>query len=147
MLDPLSAADILADLGFLLAPVIGPLGGILAKSGGDEGALASLLDGDDDNDASVGDALEKAVLGFFSRFDKAKQREFITMMAKMTRVVMPDDKEPRLPDVFTPHFKGRIGAMYRWFFFAMKVQFKDFFSGQGFDMSRLQDLVKAKAQE
>lgn len=153
MLDPLVAADMLADLGYLMAPVVGPLGGLLATSKGD--MLASLMDADvedseDDDETSVSTkgldvALEKAVKGFFDRFTKAKQREFMGILAKNTLVIQPDGNEPKLDKVFSPHFRGRIKSMYLWFFFAMKTQFKDFFSGQENAMSRAFDRVAQAA--
>ncbi len=139
MLDPLVAADTLADLGHLLAPVAGSLGGSLAVSKGD--ALGTLLDGveegEDAQTLGLNEAIERAVVGFFERFSKAKQRELFNLMMNQTSVIMPDGTEPRLSKIFSVHFKGRLKPMYLWFFFAMKVQFSDFFSGPGGDMSRV----------
>jgi len=128
MLDPLKASDILADLGYLLAPVVGSLGGTLVKEKGD--LLERAMDGfGDDDKTSIDTAIERAVTGFFDRFSKDKQRELMDLMAKQTMVIMGDGKEPRLSDMFSTHFRGRVKSMYRWFFFAIKVQFKDFFTG------------------
>lgn len=162
MLDPLIAADILADIGYLLAPVAGSIGGVLAKEGS---SIKGMLDGvdlpddegnddegndDEDDDghslspnSSIDVAVEKAVMGFFDRFTKKKQRELIGFMAKQTFVVQEDGKSPRMTAVFNDHFRGRLGAMYRWFAFAMGVQFSDFFTGQGGGISRALDKVKA----
>lgn len=141
MLDPLTAADIIADVGYILAPVMGALGGLLAS--GKKDVLASVLDGDEAGGEALEGALggseaaiEKAVIGFFERFGKAKQRELIKLLSKMTLVVMPDGSEPGLEGIFAAHFRGRIKALYRWFWFAMKTQFGDFFDGQGTDMNR-----------
>ena len=137
MLDPLTAADIIADVGYILAPVMGALGGMLAS--GKKDVIASVLDGEDaEGSAPEGSevAIEKAVLGFFERFGKAKQRELIALLSKMTLVVMPDGTEPNLEKVFAAHFRGRVRALYRWFWFALKTQFGDFFDGQGTDMNR-----------
>ena len=144
MLDPLSAADILADLGYILAPVIGSMGGVFAKEKGD--LIEKAMEGFEDGDTNIDVALEKAVMGFFDRFSKEKQRELMAIMARQTMVIMPDGKEPVLKDVFSAHFRGRIKALYRWFLFAMKVQFKDFFSGQDDAMSRVLAKV-AKASQ
>lgn len=135
MLDPLESADILADLGFLLAPLVGPIGGIVAKTKGD--ALAQMLDGfEGDDGEGFSEALDQAALGFFSRFTKEKQRELMMAMAKVTFVVMPDGKEPALNTVFKTHFRGRLKSMYAWFLFAMKTQFSDFFTGAGGGISQ-----------
>ncbi len=152
MLDPLIAADILADLGYLLAPVAGSIGGVFIKE--KDASLGSILDGvgddggDDEEaglspDSSIDVAIEKAILGFFERFSKQKQRELMGTMSKQTFVIQPDGNEPRLPKIFSDHFRGRIKPMYQWFAFAMKVQFRDFFTGQGDGMSRALDKVKS----
>ena len=140
-LDPLIAADIIADIGFILAPVIGSLGGVAAKERGD--ILGAIMDGvDSDGDAgdsgsSIDSAIERAVIGFFGRMTKAKQRELFGLMIPMTMIVESDGREPKLSANFTAHFKGRPKSMYLWFAFAMKVQFKDFFSGLEDAMSRV----------
>ena len=138
MLDPLVASDLLADLGFVLAPAIGALGGVLVKEKGD--GLGKLLDGtaeESDEDSNIDDAVEKAVIGLFGRFSKAKQRELISILQKVTIVVLPDGKEPRLQDIFTVHFRGRLKSLYLWLAFALKVQYQDFFSGMNIDFNQL----------
>ena len=121
-LDPLIAADIIADIGFILAPVIDGV-----DSDGDAG----------DSGSSIDSAIERAVIGFFGRMTKAKQRELFGLMIPMTMIVESDGREPKLSANFTAHFKGRPKSMYLWFAFAMKVQFKDFFSGLEDAMSRV----------
>ena len=74
-----------------------------------------------------GDALEKAVVEFFARLDKVKQREFISLLSDVT-YVMHGGKEVKLSSVLTMHFRGRIGSLYQWLGWALKVQFSDFFS-------------------
>lgn len=139
MLDPLIAADIIADLGFLFAPIIGSIGGVAAKERGD--LIGSImgsdeiegLEGMEEHDlsgSSIDSAIERAVMGFFGRFSKAKQRELFNLLIPMTRIVdLEDSSEPKLSANFTSHFRGRPKAMYLWFAFAMRAQFKDFFSG------------------
>ena len=142
-IDPLIAADIIADIGFLLAPVIGALGGVAAKGRGD--ILGAIMDGgDSDGDGDEGDsnstidsAIERAVIGFFGRMTKAKQRELFGFMIPVTMIVESDGKEPKLSANFTAHFRGRPKAMYLWFAFAMKTNFSDFFSGLDDVMSRV----------
>jgi hypothetical protein len=128
MLDPLLATDLLTDLCQLLAPALGALGGVLVKERGD--VLQKALDGfDADEKTNIDVAFERAVLGFFGRLDKAKQREWIAMLTKVTMLVLPDGKEPMLSPIFLKHFQGRVFAMYKWLAFALKVQYRDFFSG------------------
>ena len=134
MLDPLIATDLLADLGQIMAPTMGALGGLIAKEKGD--ALTKMLDGfNSEDNTSIDVAVEKAIVGFFGKFTKEKQREIIGIMTKVTIIVLPDGKEPRLQDTFEVHFRGRILTLYKWLAFALKVQFQDFFSG--FDISRV----------
>jgi len=136
MLDPLVATDLLADLGFMLAPALGALGGMLAKEKGD--GLAKLLDGVEKSEESdIDAAIERAVIGLFARFDKAKQRELIAILAKVTVVVLPDGKEPNLAPMLLQHFRGRVKSLYKWLGFALKVQYQDFFSGMSADFSQL----------
>lgn len=136
MLDPLVATDLLADMGQILAPTIGAIGGVFAKEKGD--TLEKMFEGFDPEDkTNVDAAVEKAVMGFFQRFTKEKQREFIGILMKVTIVVMPDGKEPRLQDIFAVHFQGRVFTLYKWLGFALKVQFQDFFSGINVDISRV----------
>lgn len=140
-LDPEIAADIIADIGFILAPVIGSLGGVAAKERGD--LIGNIMDGvgigDDDEEgsgSSIDSAIERAVIGFFGRMTKAKQRELFGLMKPMTRIINPDGSEPKLEPNFSMHFRGRPKAMYLWFAFAMRTNFKDFFSGLDAVMNR-----------
>lgn len=172
MLDPLVAADIIADLGFILAPVAGAIGGVVVKEKG--ASIGSLLGGvdpeaaseteksDEDKDleeldeelglsglspdSAIDVAFERAVLGFFGRFSKEKQRELIDIMAKQTMVINSgENTQQHLPGIFRAHFKGKIGEMYRWLAFAMKVQFKGFFTGQDGATSGVLDKLAAAA--
>lgn len=131
MLDPLVATDMVADLGHLFGPSLGALGGALLSESG--GAVQKLLDEGGEN---FGEALEKAVSEFFSRFDKAKQREFINILSEVTFVTQ-GDKEIKLNSIMAIHFRGRIGALYKWLGWALKVQFGDFFSPFGTVIARV----------
>lgn len=128
MMDPLLATDLLTDLCQLLAPALGALGGVLVKEKGD--VLQKALDGFEESDkTNIDVAFERAVLGFFGRLDKTKQREWIDMLAKVSVLITSEGKEPGLSTVLRKHFQGRVFAMYKWLAFALKVQFRDFFSG------------------
>lgn len=131
MLDPLIATDMVADLGHILGPSLGALGGALLSEPGD--GVQKLLD---QGGEGLGAALEKAVTEFFGRVDKAKQREFINLLSEVT-FVKEGDKELKLSSVMSIHFRGRIGALYRWLGWALKVQFGDFFSPFSAAISRV----------
>lgn len=142
MLDPLVATDLVTDLCKMLAPVLGPLGGILVKEKGD--VLNKMLDGfEPEDNTNVDKAIERAVLGFFNMLDKVKQREMIAIMSKVTVLVCDDGKEPQLTRVFSKHFQGRLKALYKWLLFALKVQFRDFFSGTDLDIGQFVQKVTA----
>jgi hypothetical protein len=144
MLDPLTAADILADLGYILAPVMGSLTGVFAK--GKDDMLSKAMDGtfEDGEGSDLGESLERAIIGFFDRISKEKQRELFALMAKQTMVMLPDGNEPNLSTIFNTHFRGRVKSLYLWFGFAMKVQFKDFFTGAGGGISDVLAQMAAK---
>jgi hypothetical protein len=131
MLDPLVATDMVADLGHLLGPSLGALGGALLSDPGD-GAKKLM----DEGGEALGAGLEKAVVEFFSRFDKAKQREFIAQLGEVTYLVT-GDKEVKINAVLSMHFRGRVGSLYKWMGWALKVQFEDFFSPFGIAISRV----------
>jgi hypothetical protein len=124
LLDPFVATDMLADLG----EVLGPSLAALASSLGGEDQIKAIVDGTGSEALSFGVTLERAVTEFFKRFSKAKQREVINTLAKVTTVVKGVGEEPSLERVFAVHFRGRIGALYQWLGFALQVQFQDFFS-------------------
>lgn len=137
MLDPLAAADMLADLSNILAPVIGAATNILATG---DVSIRDILDGGIEG---IGDQLGMTLQNFFATFPKAKQREFMAQLSAISTVVMPDGATPKLNSVFKAHFRGRTMSMYKWFLFALKAQFSDFFSSVT-DATSLsaQDLIK-----
>jgi hypothetical protein len=123
MLDPLTATDLLADISSIVVPSLAALGGKVSPDELKE-VLASDADAPD-----LGGAYERAAVLFFQRFDKTVQRAVISKLATVTAVVLEPNKEPMLDSILAVHFKGRIGALYQWLFFALKVQFGDFFVG------------------
>jgi hypothetical protein len=126
MLDPLIATDLLADLGKILGPSVAAMASGL--QGGGEDQITAILDGQSDVTSSFGPSLERAIREFFERVSKEKQREFIATLAAVTVVVKDNGEAPALKAIFSVHFRGRIGALYKWLAFALKVQFQDFFS-------------------
>lgn len=141
-LDPLTASDIATDLCKLLAPVFGALGGNVLSEGNSKEALKSLLDGKKDNDDSQGtsESIEKAIVGLLDRLSKEQVRYLIDAMANVTEVKQ-GDSWPELSSIFTIHFRGRVGSMYKWLAAAVRIQFKDFFSGMGSAITRAVQLT------
>ena len=117
MLDPFVASDLLADLVAIIAPAAAAL-----KGGADGEELDGLL-----GEAGTGsDGFERAATLFFAKFTKEKQREIIKTLSKVT-VIVKGDAEPKLDEIFSVHFRGRLALMYQWLGFALKSQFSDFF--------------------
>lgn len=52
-------------------------------------------------------------------------------LAKVTKVNLGGDKAPMLSGIFDAHFKGKMGVMFSWFGFALKVQYGNFWSVWG----------------
>ncbi len=121
MLDPLVSNDLLLDV----LAAVGPALGALAPQAIDKG-IDGFLDDDD-----AGPAVERAIAHLVKGLDKAKVRELINTMASVTEFSTDGSKWPRLQGTFTIHFRGELGRMYKWLFFAMKVQWRPFFRGAG----------------
>lgn len=102
MLEPMLAADTIADIVGIVMPAVG-------------GAQAEV------------DGWERAMTLFFSKFDKAKQRELIAAFSKTTAVVKSPGLEPQLDTIFSTHFKGRPAAIYKWLGAALRANFGNFF--------------------
>lgn len=132
MLDPLLATDMVADLGQIFGPSLGALGGAFLSDSSGEGLKKLFEEGGQE----FGDALEKAVVEFFARFSKTKQREFINTLADVTYLVQ-GDKEVKLNSILSIHFRGRIAALYKWLAWALKIQFNDFFAPFGTAIDRV----------
>jgi len=112
-IDPMVANDILIEIGHVIGPSIG--------------ALAAAESDDDDADP---DLVNQAIGGLFQRITKPTMRSIIDTLAKATevRTDATTEKAPRLSSILAVHFRGQLGAMYQWLWFALKVQFGDFFA-------------------
>ena len=111
MLDPFVANDVLIELGHVIGPSIGGIVG--AHSGG---GLENVLDAEPD--AAM---IQAAIGGLFLRIDKANMRWLLdTLMAVSEVDGKPLKKQAPL------HFRGKIGEMYQWLWFALTVQYADF---------------------
>jgi hypothetical protein len=126
-LAPLEATDLLHDLASIVMPALGSMYDS-APAAEKTDALAQALghataakEGD-----VVGGNLERTFLLLFSKFDKAKQREFILKLRTVT-YVKQGEGTALLSTVFDAYFMGRPMAIYKWLFAALKAQFPDFF--------------------
>lgn len=135
-LDPFTAQDILIDLGQAIGPALGNVAGGIAKLTGNEKA-ESLLD-IDTSDPEIG----RAVGALFSSLDKAMLRELINKMAEVT-VYVGSEKKGKLPGIMAVLFRGNLRLMYQWLWFALEVNFGDFFGWVGTAIGDVTGIVKA----
>ena len=117
MLPPKAATDMLVDIG----KVIGPSLGTILDAASEKGGITPLLD------MSVNsEFFSKAAGQLFERMDKAVLRSMIDQLAQVS---MADGV--KLDSTFDIHFRGRLGSMFQWLTFALKVQFGNFLSALG----------------
>lgn len=117
MLDALTAEDLLIDIGHVVGP---SLGGVLAAFIGDKGS---------DKPAADPEMINGAVAGLFARLDKKTIRSLITTLSEVTDVYLAADRSPLLSNLNPAnHFRGKLGAMHEWIYFALEVQYSDFFA-------------------
>lgn len=109
-LSPLEAQDTLIDIVQALAPAAGEIAGAI------EGGVNNLLDSDLAS-PRVGAAVSKLVAGL----TKDRMRALVATMRGVTHC----DGQP-LERSFEVVFRGDLPLMYRWLWFAIKVQFGNF---------------------
>lgn len=131
-LDPFIANDILVDIVHIVGPSIG--------------AAAALEAQGDEAEAGAAAVMSEAIGGLFQRIDKQKLRSIINTFAQSTEVTNGSGKAPRLNSVIKLHFKGKLGIMYQWLWFAMRSEYQSFFDSAVPAIARLGDLVGAASK-
>lgn len=111
MLPPLDANDILIDIGKAIAPAIGKAANALGAA-----ADADLLDLDVDNPQ-----ISAGIAALAEQITKEKMRDLIRKMASVSHC----DGTP-LPKTMEVVFRGDLPLLYRWLWFALEVNFKNF---------------------
>ena len=125
MLDPWVANEILHMLGNLVGPSLGQLVGAVASKSGDQSISQQLAEGKSWAEKKIDpEFLSAGISGLFQRLDPTQTRLIMEQLAAVTTV----GEKGRLSETFAAVFQGKIGAMYRWAAFAIKVNFADFFS-------------------
>lgn len=120
MLDPFDAQDMLVDISQALGPALGGLAGAASSVLGSK-KVDSLLD------IELGDPKLASSLGsLFAGLEKRKLRELMQTMAEVT-IYEGKEKSGRLQDVAKVVFAGNLPLMYKWFWFALQVNFENFF--------------------
>ena len=130
MLPPKVARRLLVEM----SKVVGPaLGGIMSSGAG----LAKLME------MSVEGVDWAAVIsGLTDRLSADMLDEHMEVLAKSTHV---DGKE--LAPIFDHHFRGALGGMFKWYGFALKVNYGNFFSALESVSAPLTEAAKAKASQ
>jgi len=116
-LPPLDAQDVAIDILQAIGPAIGGIAAGMARATGKDD-IDSVLDIDIE-DPKLGTAIAQLL----SALDKRKLRELVDKMMSVTRC----DDLP-LKQHFIVTFRGNLPLMYQWLWFALKVNFGDFFA-------------------
>lgn len=127
MLPPLVANDVLIDIGKVLAPALGKATGAL------DAAADGLFDMDVDDPT-----ISQGIAALAEQITKAKMRELINTMANVTHC----DGTP-LPKTMEVVFRGDLPLMYRWLWFALEVNFKNFTDWLGSAISGVSKTTRA----
>lgn len=112
MLPPLDSHDLLLDVAKMLGPSVGNVLDALLKQGDKELKLEQLLDMD-----LNGEFFAKISKQLFAALDKEIVRKVIASFRTVTHV----DNRP-LDAVFDAIFTGKLGDMYQWLLWGMRVQ-------------------------
>lgn len=82
----------------------------------------------------LGDAakfgIADAIRTFVDRVDEDTLMEVTDLLAERTTVNL-GKQSPQLSQIYDAHFAGKLKAETKWFGFALKTQFADFFDGLG----------------
>ena len=93
---------------------------------------------DDDVSKVAGPVLAE----FAGRLDDADLDWMMNDLAKITTAEVSPGKEPFIGTIFDIHFRGRIAHMFKWFVFALEVQFADFWEGSDGGLNGLLSAVR-----
>ena len=125
-LDPLEAQSTLIDLIDMVGPALAEVGAGVSAGDGVESLLDAKLDG-----GAVGGGLALMFRGLAK--DKARLRATQITLMEVTRISGGPDggslESTKLVDVYKEIFRRDLSLLYRWFWFAIKVQFSDFTKG------------------
>lgn len=103
-------------------------------------AFGKLVDGSLKDGANVSDVLNReiknisigaAVEALVERWDDANVEALIRDLAIYSEVSTDGQRWPSVKDVYEVHFTGRPKELFEWVYFALEMQFKDFFPASG----------------
>jgi hypothetical protein len=118
MLDPWIANDITHAISKIVGPSLGELAGAVMGSKDKQGEAKKLLDKKLDPEFAA-----KGVTELFRNMDASTTRWVMQELAKVTTVT----GQGKLSDTFSAVFQGKIGTMYAWLGWALKVQLQSVF--------------------
>lgn len=124
------AEDLLADMFKLLGPTGAAFLGQLELKQVAEGPAGALADTKLDSPGILAAMRELA-----DRLDTQVYHRMCRELAQVTFVQM-GDAWPKLSDVSAEIFAGKLTRKWKWFAFALEVQFSDFLSGLGASIKR-----------
>jgi hypothetical protein len=129
MLPPKQARSMLIEMTKIIGPTLGALADV-------RGGLRGLLDLDLAGMSAT--RFQQLAMTLVDRLDPKLLDEHMRALADVTEL----DGVP-LSKVFDLKFRGKLGTMFKWYGFALKVNYGDFFSALG-SVSSLLPAPKAK---
>jgi hypothetical protein len=139
MLSPMQSMDLLVDVSKMIGPSIGPVIDKLFSG-------RSLKSVDDvlNIDLGTADLFTKACERLFGGLDKNILHAVVDAFREVTEV-----DGQKLDTMWELHFRGKIGELFQWVMWGMKVQWGKSFSALGSEINRFAKELAArvKAQE
>ena len=128
MLAPEDSIDLLVDIAKVIGPSLGKAADA-AGDGDDQKGLNAFLDQEINKEFFSG-----IVRTMTDRLDKQAVRRAMKMLSEKTFVTIDKDGKTikaKLNTVFAAHFLGRPLSILKWFAFALKVNYGNFFGALG----------------
>jgi hypothetical protein len=152
-LDPFTANDMLVLISKTIGPALGEFaGGAMANPK----AIASLLteDGEGEREEGIGGDTEEssgelgrglasAIRDLCSRLEAKDLRWMMEQLSEVSEVKVDEETWPTLKRHFQVTFRGKPGLMYKWLWFALEVNFADFFASVRSAIAPFGRLVKS----
>lgn len=89
------------------------------------------------DDEKLSAAIGPIVREFTDRISDEDLDWIMDALTGVTTISPGGEKTIQLRSVFDAQFKGKIGTMFKWFAFALEVQFSDFFGGSAGGLGQL----------
>lgn len=96
-----------------------------SAASGVEGLVGSRSDGLGSFAVGIGECLRE----LSARISVEELSALCAELAKYTTVVIDEEREPQLSQIYDQHFAGHYDWLMEWFAFAMEANFRSFFAG------------------